>query len=385
MAKKGLHVEVFEEHRGVGSPSHCAGHLSIKGLRGLGLYPLPNGIVENAFRGASFYSPSGRAFNIRFTDFITCAINRELFDKHLCGLAKAAGARFNMACRVKGLTIESGFVRGVVLDKAGNSERVQSDVVVDAEGVSSRLVEQSGLQTLNRDMVVMGVEVEVDNCTGVTDDEVEVFFGSEYTPRFYGWLIPRRDGSAKIGLACKRGNPFDYLKRLIRRHPVISKQVSHSKILGKSIHPIPLGGSIPSICRDGFVVVGDAASQVKPTTGGGVILGLNSALIASGVIKEAFEKHDFSIKQLCEYQTRCNRFIGFDMRLMRRIRNSLDRLSDKQLDDLLRFFKRFQVDRALRDMSDLDFQGRGLLSTFGDPRMLAAVGYFVFLSLPANA
>ena len=48
LAKLGVKVTVFEEHPEIGKPSHCAGHLSIRSLRSMGLYPLPNGIVEAA-------------------------------------------------------------------------------------------------------------------------------------------------------------------------------------------------------------------------------------------------------------------------------------------------------------------------------------------------
>jgi len=49
LAKLGVKVTVFEEHPEIGLPSHCAGHLSIRSLSTMGLYPLPNGIVEKHF------------------------------------------------------------------------------------------------------------------------------------------------------------------------------------------------------------------------------------------------------------------------------------------------------------------------------------------------
>ena len=58
LAKLGVKVSVFEEHPEIGLPSHCAGHISIRSLRSMGLYPLPNGIVENTFDTANFYSPN---------------------------------------------------------------------------------------------------------------------------------------------------------------------------------------------------------------------------------------------------------------------------------------------------------------------------------------
>src|SRR5208282_2457687 len=94
LAKLGVKVTVFEEHPEIGLPSHCAGHLSIRSLSTLGLYSLPNGIVENTFCNANFYSPVGTKFSIQLSRPVTAAVNSARFDQYLAGQAEAAGARF---------------------------------------------------------------------------------------------------------------------------------------------------------------------------------------------------------------------------------------------------------------------------------------------------
>ncbi len=64
LAKSGVAVTVYEEHPQIGVPSHCAGHISIKSLRKIGLYPLPDGVEENTFCAANFYSPQGTRFSL---------------------------------------------------------------------------------------------------------------------------------------------------------------------------------------------------------------------------------------------------------------------------------------------------------------------------------
>ena len=73
-----------------------------------------------------------------------------------------------------------------------------------------------------------------------------------------------------------------------------SKKLKKSQITGMSIHPIPLAGPIPKTYSNGFLAVGDAASQVKPTTGGGVIFGLTCAKTAGEVAYEAVKNSNFS-------------------------------------------------------------------------------------------
>jgi len=287
LSKLGVDATVFEEHAEIGVPSHCAGHLSIRSLKDLGLYPLPEGIVENTFSVANFHSPQGTAFSVRLESPVTCALNRELFDKFLAEKAEAAGARYRMGSRVRSLILDDGFVKGVNTEREGDVELVEAKVVVDAEGLSSRFVKEAGLAPLQSGCLVNAVEAEVENVGNLEMDAVEVFLGKEYAPGFYGWIMPLLNGTAKVGLAAKNGNPKDLLQRLMLKHPVASKLLKGARAKHTSFHPITLGGPIAKTYVNGFLAVGDAASQVKPTTGGGVIFGLTCGQIAAETTFEA--------------------------------------------------------------------------------------------------
>ena len=288
LAKAGMNTSVFEEHPQIGFPSHCAGHLSIRSLKSMGLYPLPNGIVENTFSTANFYSPKGTKFSIHLSRPVTLTLNRARFDQYLAKQAQDAGARIFLDTRVQSLTINDGFVKGVNIQRSnGEQWQFASKVTVDAEGVSSRLLRQAGLKALKPNGLVYSVEAEVENVADAESDAVEVYFGKAYASGFYGWLIPRVDGTAKVGLATNTGSPRDCLEKLRTKHPVASKHLSKAKIIKVSYHAISLGGPIEKTYTDGFLAVGDCASQVKPSTGGGVIFGLTCAKIAAESASQA--------------------------------------------------------------------------------------------------
>lgn len=385
LAKLGANVTVLEEHGEIGFPSHCAGHVSIKGLKTLGLYPLPEGIVENTFCGAVFHSPGGKQFEVRFSSPVTCAINRVLFDKYLAGIAEDAGAFYCLNTRVVSPIVSEGCVKGVTVEQGGKAEQTFSALgVVDAEGISSRILQKTGLSVLNRRMIVNAVEAEVENVKDTKSDMVEVFVGKKYAPGFYAWLIPKGNGKAKVGLAAKTGNPKELLQRLMHKHPAASKKLHGSKILQISFHPITLGGLIPKMYSNGFLAVGDVASQVKPTTGGGIIFGMTCAKAAAEVVFEGLRRNDLSSEFLSVYQTRCEEILGFDMNVMLRIRKALDAVSDEKLDDVIAFFAKFGIDRAFQNFGDIDFQGRSLLKALRSPRMLTALAYSFFQYLSAN-
>jgi digeranylgeranylglycerophospholipid reductase len=384
LAKLGFNVVVLEEHAEIGVPSHCAGHLSISGLKRLGLYPLPSEVVENTFHGAVFHSPIDKRFSVRFESAVTCAVNRALFDKHLAEMAEGAGARYCMSTRAESLIIEENIVRGVTAKENGKNGRYSASIVIDAEGVSSTILRQAGLPALNRCMVVNGVEAEVENVEGVEPDMVEVFLGDDYAPGFYAWLMPKHDGNAKVGLAAKVGSPKKLLQKLMTKHPVASKKLSKARILQIAFHPITLGGPISKPYSSGFLAIGDAASQVKSTTGGGVIFGMTCAKVAAEVAGESLRRNDFSSEFLSKYQRRCEDLLGFDVKIMLRIRRMLNAMLDSKIDSAIDFCARHGFDNVLQKVRDIDFQGKSLLRAVRNPRMLPALLYFSYLYLSAN-
>jgi flavin-dependent dehydrogenase len=228
------------------------------------------------------------------------------------------------------------------------------------------------------------VEAEVEGAEDVGSDSVEVYFGSEYAPGFYGWLIPKKDGKAKVGLAAKNGNPRFFLEKLMTKHPAASKKLHNAKIIRTAVHPITLGGPTHESYSNRFLAVGDAASQVKSTTGGGVIFGMTCAAIAAQVTSEAINHDDFSLQFLSRYQKRCGEAVGFDAKTMIRMRKTLDRLSDEKLDRLIGMCARLGLEKTLRNVDDIDFQGQTLLHAFRSPRMLGAIGYFLLTYLLGN-
>lgn len=385
LAKLGVKTTVFEEHSAIGFPSHCAGHISIKSLKSIGLYPLPEGIVENTFCAANFHSPFGTKFSLKLSCPVTTALNRAGFDQYLAKKAHIAGASYVLGSRVQSLLKKGCLVTGVNVEGSDAVERqVNSKITLDAEGVSSRLLRQAGLVALKPNSLVYAVEAEVEGVQDVELDAVEVYFGKAYAPGFYGWLIPRSDGSAKLGLATNKGNPKEYLKRLMTKHPVASKQLAKAKITKVGYHAITIGGPINRSYADGFLAVGDCASQVKPTTGGGVIFGLTCAKVAAEVASQALKQRDVSSKFLQTYQKRCSDQLSFDFIVMLRLRRFLDSLSDEKLDEMLRVCGKLGVDKALRDVDEIDFQGKMLLTAIRKPAIAAALAYFGLLYLSAN-
>jgi len=233
-------------------------------------------------------------------------------------------------------------------------------------------------------MVVNAVHAEVDWVGNVSLDTVEVYLGRKFAPGFFAWIIPRKDSSAKVGLATKKGDARAYLRQFMRDHPIASKKLNKSKITRLSLHPIPLGGPIPKTYSNGLLIVGDAASQVKPTTGGGIIFGLLCSKMAGEVAYQAVKNHNYSENFLSRYQSRWKKAVGFDMMVMRQTRKLLNHLTDEKTDKIIRLCAKLGVDKGLEEVKDLDFQGKLLIRLIQHPATSIAALYFFLTSLTSS-
>ncbi|MFQ6068675.1 MAG: NAD(P)/FAD-dependent oxidoreductase [Candidatus Bathyarchaeia archaeon] len=377
-AKLGVQVTICEEHGEVEVPTHCTGHVSLAGIRRFDLR-LPKKVFENEIKSAIFYSPSSYRFSVRFAFPVTCVINRELFDQHLLHMALNAGVKVLDNTYVDSLLIKKSSVKGVIVKQKKKTEKLVSSIVIDAEGVSSTLLKRAGLPSLNRHMIVKGVHAEVDKIDNIDNDTVEVYLGHSFAPSFFAWIVPRRDGTAKIGLGTEKGNPHSCLRRFVRHNPIARQKLKRSRFTSLVYHPISLGGPISRTFYNGLLIVGDAASHVKPTTGGGVIMGLTCAKIAGKVAAYAVHHKDSSANFLSEYERQWRKEIGFDMMVMKHLRLMLNGFSDKQIDRLIAFCTRLRLDERLKDVKDVDFQGTSLIRIVKSPNTLASMLYFLLL------
>jgi digeranylgeranylglycerophospholipid reductase len=379
-AKSGARLAVFEEHTKFGFPTHCAGHLSLSGLEQLGL-KLSSFLIENTFRGAIFFSPSGKKVSIRFPSPVTCVINRALFDQYLANIASKKGVQFFLGSKVKKIVQQQNGSKEVIISMQGKAERIISNVIIDAEGVSSTLLKNAGLKPLNTRMIVKTASAEVNRVNDVENDCVEVYFGSEFADGFYAWIIPKRDGTAKIGLATKNGNPRLCLEKFIKNSRIANGKLRKSRITRISYHSIPLGGPIPKSYAHGFLATGDAASQVKSTTGGGVVMGMTCAQIAGQVAALAVEEDTFSESFLKHYEERWRQKIGLDMKTMLFARKLLNRLSDHEMDKLFSIAIKLRLEESLIQVKNVDFQGKELMRLVKSPSAFAVLAYFLFSAL----
>ena len=132
-----------------------------------------------------------------------------------------------------------------------------------------------------------------------------------------------------MGLCVSESNgpPSRFLDRLRER---LGKD---GKVLRRFGGAIPIG-VMPRTYGERLMVVGDAAAQTKPISGGGLFTGMRAAECAGLTALEAMEKEDFSIQSLSRYEERWRAIMGKEIERGYLLRKVFVRLSDRKLDQL---------------------------------------------------
>jgi geranylgeranyl reductase family protein len=358
-AEGGAEVTVLEEHREIGVPCHCAGLLSIKGLKDIAI-TLNADFVQNKLRGARFHSPSGLSFTVEREEYVACVVDRTEFDKFLAQQAVHAGAEIKLQSRVQNAERHD---EGIGVSGPWGSNN--ASVVIDAEGVDSRLVEKMGLTPLKPKCILPALQFEVAD-VDLDPAYAEIHVGRKVAPGFFAWVIPLSGNSARVGLACRGVNPREKLEIFVKKRFDKCSRISVSSGCVISCGPIP------RTYADNFLVVGDAAGQSKSTTGGGVILGGICASFAGSVAAEAVKNRIYTSAFLRKYETLWKKRLGKEFRIMRLARNILNRLSDETIDKIFKIVieKNLQAEFSMK--GDMDFQSN-LLSALGKKKDLLRI------------
>jgi flavin-dependent dehydrogenase len=207
-----------------------------------------------------------------------------------------------------------------------DGDRYQTRALVLADGFGSPLARQLGLGSVSD--YVTGAQAVV-STSGV--DEVEVYLGHDVAPGFFSWVVPTLEGQALIGLLARRDAQL-LLSGFIQR------QRHQGKVTGVICKPAVWGIPLRPLRRtyqDRVLVVGDAAGQVKPTTGGGIYYSLLAGEIAGQALDEAFADDDLSAARLSQYQHRWKRLLSRELEVGYSARRLFEFLTDQQIASLV--------------------------------------------------
>lgn len=362
LARRGFDVAIVEEHAEIGNPVSCTGILGLGGLKELKIKP--GRWALDKLRGAVLYPPSGEPITLTRGKAEAIAIDRAAFDKERAVAAGKAGATLMLKTKCVGLSL--GKKTAVKIRKIDGKDELETRLVIGADGPASFVAREAGLLKASSYTRCVQVEAEAD----VVHDRVEMYFGNKIAPGFFAWIVPA-GGVCRIGLGTTKGSPklFDFMKN----HPAASKKIHVNQLmhLAAGLIPQPLTRKMYS---DRVLLVGDAGGQVKPLTGGGVYIGLSCAKIAADVAARALEKK-VNTKILSEYERLVLQKFGGEFELGLRARRLLQKLSDEELNTLLRLLTAPELRSLVLQEANFDHHAKLLKSLIKrSPSLIRAIG-----------
>jgi len=259
-ARRGLDVVVFEQGE-IGKPLACSGHVSTDVWEFT--EDAREELFQNEISGARFHTggPGSPDHPFYKDEVISNVIDRVGLDKHLAGLARDAGADVREGHSVVGVTEDRD---GVTVEVRGDDgvETHRAKMVAGCDGPKSRVRRELGLPEPDELLHgVLGFSDEVDH-----GDFVDVHLT---VPRFFAWRIPRGEAGVEYGLAVPPGDDASgRFEAFVEGYGVETDR--------RCSGLIPVGPPKRVTGRRSFLV-GDAAAQTKPFTGGGIRYGMTAA------------------------------------------------------------------------------------------------------------
>jgi digeranylgeranylglycerophospholipid reductase len=347
-AKYGASVLMIEEHASIGSPVGCTGLLSKRALRECEA-DVSESFVLNEVRGAFVYPMNGDALPIDGKETKAYVVSRKIFDRTLANMAAKAGVDICLNTRATGIEKANGAQYLEVIQE-GIKRKIKTKIIIGADGVRSNIAKMSGLGQVQK--VLPGIQIEAPYISQDTDF-VELFVGSQ-APGFFAWTVPINENISRIGLAVDtdQESALEYLNRLLKSNEHLASGYGGGE-LDIIMGGIPLG-PLEKTYSQGVLIAGDAAGQVKPTSGGGIYTGAVCAKIAGEVAAKAALENNTTATRLSEYDKRWRAEIGKELAMGMRIHNFIGGLKDEELDELINSMNDPRILSTITEYGDMD-------------------------------
>ena len=369
-AQAGLEVIVLEKRQEIGDPVRCAEGVSKKALCEM-IRPNPQWIAAEV-RGARIYAPNGTSIIMsedKAGAEVGYVLERKIFDRALAMDAAKSGAKVMVKTRALGLIKKNGLISGVRAMRLGDEFDIQAPLIIGADGIESKVGRWAGIDTILRlkDIETCAQFLIYDK--SVDDQYCEFFLGNQMAPGGYVWSFPKGEKLANVGIGIqgsksKAGEAVRLLKMFMK------SRFPEGRVVEMIVGGDPCARILETTTSDGVMLVGDAAHQTDPITGGGILNAMRCGIIAGEVAAKALAVNDMSKDGLKEYEDRWRAVIGRHIERSYQYKEFFVKLTDSNLNQLIGSLKD-------EDISKMDLRGmlRALFRL--NPKLLWELRHFI--------
>lgn len=370
LALQGWKVLLVEEHPEVGHPVQCAGLVT---PRTFDHTPFPIGdLHQNDLRGGSVVAPDGTTLEFTSQAVQAQAMDRARFDQRMAEHAVKAGVTLRVATKaVAAERDDAGVI--VTLNRMGIPWQVRARLVVGADGIRGSVARWFGFPPV--DEIVSAYEAELAGChiPAGRGHMIPMFAGRAQAPGFFSWIIPVGGDRTRTGLAVAPGMNEQSAKAYFERMftdahsaPLLDGAKPTYLIIGG----IPLGLR-KRLVDDRVMLVGDAAGMAKPTSGGGIYMGLVGSEHLAAVAHTGLASDRLSRGDLLPYERRVKRTIARELRKGTLLRAVYKRFTDGDLNRLAQLLSQPKAKAVIERLGDIDYPSKLVMPLLAaEPRLV---------------
>jgi len=369
-AEAGLDVVMLEKRQEIGDPVRCAEGVSKAALKKL-VDPDPSWISAEV-KGARIRAPDGTEIVIsedRAGAEVGYVLERKVFDRALAQRAAEAGAKVMVKTRALGLLMEDGVPAGITAQFVGESLKIEAPLIIGADGVESKVGRWAGIDTALKPKDIETCAQFLVQDDGIDDEYCEFYLGNEIAPGGYVWSFPKGHSLANIGIGvlgskADSGTPIRLLREFMKAN------FPQGKVLEMMAGGVPVSGPIEATVADGVILVGDAARQSDPITGGGIINGMRAGVMAGEIAAELVPKGEVDKKALQVYEKRWRETIGKSITRNFGVKEFFVDLTDDDLNRLIHSLDGVNV-------TELDLKGLLKVLVRQNPKLLLKLRHLI--------
>ena len=358
LAKEDINVCLIDKKKVIGLPLQCAGIIN---KRVFDVNQFPDELILNKAKGAVLHSKN-HSLNVSKEEDQAIIIDRVALDQFIYNRAIENGVDSYLSSKV--LAIDD--LEGKVSFKNESAEKsIKSKIIVGADGPLSIVSSAFGNDFDYYCASQYLVKIEEDNNNM---SFVDLYAYGDLFPGFV-WQIPVNENIFRIGLFSN----YDYKRQdeILNDFLMNDFQYENYEIIEKYKGKIPIYNKKNKLFKNRALIIGDAASQIKPTTGGGLLIGFEAVKMAKNAIVKALNSESFNSLNL-EKETHDDSKIlqdclksyqeDFEERFLKefsyqfKVQKTLCTLSD---DDLDYFFEKLiekEADKLISEYGDMDNQ-----------------------------